>query len=861
MKDYRLSDDGNMSRYKPPSGAQPKASGLKYTSKKEDMNNLEEGVEFLPTMNAKKLEKSDPKRWMVVAAILVVCLIASLLVGFLVWHFKYRNAPVQKLYNGHLRFTGARFIDAFENSNSSEFADLAWSVKKMIIDIYKKNPDVGPFHKETVITSFSEGSIIAYYWSEFSVPKLQADTLDKAMVNIQASNQTLIQTSRNLRLQVDTIVAFSTNPDAIKASQDNRCKYALHAKEGLITSFTTPGFPNSHYPSNARCQWELRADVGSVISLTFTTMDMEPCSLGSDSVTVYDTLSPLEPHAMVKLCGSYSLSYNLTFVSSQNVMLVMLITNGEGRHPGFRAVFFQMPKMKSCGGTLRGTSGNFTTPYFPGHYPPRMNCTWNIEVPTDRNVKVRFHNFFLAEPGVSIDSCTKDYVEVNNVKHCGLKKMFVVSSNSNKVAVHFHSDLSFVDNGFFAEFLSYDSGDPCPGKFTCKTGRCIELKRRCDGWNDCTDASDELNCNCTEKQFRCNNGWCKPKFWLCDGVNDCGDMSDELHCQCPADNFKCSNGKCILKSQKCNGKDECGDGSDEGDCSSVVTVPCQEYTYKCRNNLCVSKKNPECDGVKDCNDNSDEENCNCGTRSFSKKSRIVGGLDAEAGEWPWQVSLHAGSEGHVCGASLISQKWLVSAAHCFNDVNVRYSDPKTWTAYMGLFSQQDRGNANVQKRGIKNIISHPNFNDFTYDYDIAVLELDNQVAFTKQVQPICLPDATHEFPAGKVIHVTGWGATVEKGVAAVILQKAEIRVINQTICESLLPGQLTPRMMCVGILEGGIDACQGDSGGPLTSIEPNGRMFLAGVVSWGVGCAQRNKPGAYTRVSQFRNWIREKTGV
>ncbi|XP_077161467.1 suppressor of tumorigenicity 14 protein [Paroedura picta] len=859
MKDYRLSGDGKMTPYHPPAGG----AGLKYSNKKEDMNGLEEGVEFLPTMNTEKLEKRDPKQYVKVAAIFVICLVAALVVGLLVWHFKYKNAPVQKLYNGHLRLTGSRFIDAYENSSSSEFAILAGKVKKMVIDIYKNNPDVGKFHKETVITSFSEGSIIAYYWSEFSVPKLQMDALDKAMTNIQASNQGEMLKSRNPDLKVDTIVAFSTNLDTIKASRDSRCKYALHAKEGVVTSFASPGFPNSPYPSNARCQWELRADADAVISLTFTTMDLEPCRSGGDSVVVYDSLSAVEPQVMVKLCGSYSLSYNLTFVSSQNVMLVMLITNSEGRNPGFRAEFFQMPKMRTCGGTLRGTAGNFSTPYFPGHYPPKMNCTWNIEVPSDKNVKVRFYNFFLAEPGVPLDSCTKDYVEVNNVKLCGTKnQVFVVSSHTNKIAVHFHSDLSFVDNGFLAEFVAYNSRDPCPGQFTCKTGRCIELKRRCDGWNDCPDGSDELNCNCTEKQFRCNNGWCKPKFWVCDGVNDCGDMSDELQCQCPDNNFKCSNGKCISESKKCDGKDDCGDGSDEGECSSVVTVPCQEYTYKCRNNLCVSKKNPECDGVQDCQDNSDEDNCDCGTRSFTKKSRIVGGTDAEAGEWPWQVSLHASNEGHACGASVISQKWLVTAAHCFQDKNLeRYSDPKRWTAFMGLLSQQDTGSPNVQKRGIKRAIQHPAFNDFIYDYDIAVAELDSPITFTKYVQPICLPDTSHDYPAGKVIHVTGWGATQEEGPGAVILQKAEIRVINQTVCRPLLTSPLTSRMICVGVLEGGVDACQGDSGGPLTSTEANNKMFLAGLVSWGEGCARRNKPGAYTRVPLFRNWIRETTGV
>lgn len=127
------------------------------------------------------------------------------------------------------------------------------------------------------------------------------------------------------------------------------------------------------------------------------------------------------------------------------------------------------------------------------------------------------------------------------------------------------------------------------------------------------------------------------------------------------------------------------------------------------------------------------------------------------------------------------------------------------------------------------------------------------------------------------------------GNVVLILQKGEIRVINQTTCEKLMPQQITARMMCVGYLSGGVDACQvragggawagvslgrfgggtqglpffpqGDSGGPLSSVEADGRIFQAGVVSWGDGCAQRDKPGVYTRLPVFRNWIKEQTGV
>ncbi|KFQ55457.1 Suppressor of tumorigenicity 14 protein, partial [Nestor notabilis] len=819
----------------------------------QDMNNLEEGVEFLPAMNSKKMEKRGPKCWVVLTGVVVGILLVSLVTGLLVWHFKYRNAAVRKVFNGHLRILNWDFLDAYENSSSPEFIMLAKKVKSTVEDIYRDHGDIGPYHKETVITAFSEGSVIAYYWSEFLVPKYREESLDRAMADKQSLVQKLNTRLRNPVLQVESVVAFPADPTIAYSSRDNICMFALHAKEGEITTFTTPGFPNSPYPNNALCYWTLRADANSIISLTFKTLELEPCTDDSDYIKVYNSLSPVEPHALVRLCGNYAPSYNLTFLSSQNVMLVTLVTNKEGRFPGFKAEFFQLPKMKVCGGVLRGERGTFTTPYYPAHYPPAMDCVWNIEVPSRKNVKVRFNMFFVLEPGIPVSSCTKDYVQINSTRYCGERSQFVVASTTGRIEVRFHSDQSYTDTGFSAEYLSYDSSDPCPGQFTCNTGRCIDRSMRCDGWLDCVDGSDERSCTCTDEQFRCQNGWCKPKFWVCDNVNDCGDNSDELQCSCAADSFKCSNGKCVPSARKCDGKDDCGDGSDEGTCGKGVqaTVSCKEYTYKCRSGHCISKQNPECDGEQDCEDNSDEDNCICGvSAAFQRAGTGTGAIGKGVVGLNWNRA-----------SSKVRSKEEVPSNHSMCPVTPRYSDPSLWTAYLGLTDQGDRSGANVQMRKIKRIISHPYFNDYTYDYDIAVMELQTPVTFSSVVQPICLPDATHNFPVGKDLWVTGWGATAEGGSGASVLQKAEIRIINQTVCNQLLTDQLTPRMMCVGILTGGVDACQGDSGGPLVSVEPSSRMFLAGVVSWGDGCAQRNKPGVYSRLTSLRDWIQQQTGL
>ncbi|NXN96832.1 TMPS9 protease, partial [Rhinopomastus cyanomelas] len=243
----------------------------------------------------------------------------------------------------------------------------------------------------------------------------------------------------------------------------------------------------------------------------------------------------------------------------------------------------------------------------------------------------------------------------------------------------------------------------------------------------------------------------------------------------------------------------------------------------------------------------------CGSRpAMQTASRIVGGSEASRGEFPWQVSLRENNE-HFCGAAILTEKWLVSAAHCFAE----FQDPAMWAAYTGTTSLRGSDGGAV-RMAIARIIPHPSYNSDTADYDVAVLELKRPVAFTKYIQPVCLPDAEHHFPASKKCLISGWGYLREDFlVKPEFLQKATVELLDQTLCSSLYSHVLTDRMMCAGYLEGKVDSCQGDSGGPLVCQDPSGRFFLAGIVSWGIGCAEARRPGVYTRVTKLRDWILE----
>ena len=244
----------------------------------------------------------------------------------------------------------------------------------------------------------------------------------------------------------------------------------------------------------------------------------------------------------------------------------------------------------------------------------------------------------------------------------------------------------------------------------------------------------------------------------------------------------------------------------------------------------------------------------------------MGGTEVDAlRQYPWQMSLSTGYMGiffqHRCGASLISEKWALSAAHCLQNLK----DEAELYVMGGFLDINEKDTAQITK--VEAHFSHEYFVPRLYEQDIAVLRLATPIVYTPSLLPVCLPKPSlsrqedYSQYLGQKATLTGWGRQWDDGPLSPQLEMVELPIISNNMCmgwyNSSGSRQFIPEntFLCAGFEEGGMDACNGDSGGPLVVKRADGRAELTGVVSWGIGCGKPGRPGVYTRVSQFVPWI------
>ncbi|MEN9229576.1 MAG: trypsin-like serine protease [Thermostichus sp. DG02_5_bins_236] len=256
-------------------------------------------------------------------------------------------------------------------------------------------------------------------------------------------------------------------------------------------------------------------------------------------------------------------------------------------------------------------------------------------------------------------------------------------------------------------------------------------------------------------------------------------------------------------------------------------------------------------------------------RSGRQLERIVGGSNAPAGAFPWMVALVLAGEpdpfqGQFCGGSLITPEWVITAAHCFfNGQGQQVVNPQNLDLLLGTNRLEVGAGQRIRAA---QIVVNPSYNPQLREpggNDIALVRLSQPVA--SPTLPLLQPNQTTLTAPGTSATILGWGATQprtadqEPSGFARDLQQATVPIVSNTECNVPYNGIILDSMLCAGFPQGGVDSCQADSGGPLVVPSGNG-LALAGITSFGIGCALPNFFGVYTRVSSFTGFVQSVIG-
>uniref|UniRef100_A0A8V0XNX7 Transmembrane serine protease 15 n=1 Tax=Gallus gallus TaxID=9031 RepID=A0A8V0XNX7_CHICK len=449
-----------------------------------------------------------------------------------------------------------------------------------------------------------------------------------------------------------------------------------------------------------------------------------------------------------------------------------------------------------CGGPVELWEPNstFSSENFPNNYPNQASCIWYLNVFDLENI----YDVVEVRDGRGQDSLLL-------AVYTGNDPLPDVFSTTNQMTVTLSTDKFSTSKGFLANFTTgYHLGKSCaPEEYQCQSGHCIPLDNLCDKVPQCEDGSDEAKC------MRLLNGSASTEGLVQVRIGKA------WHLACADDwNEKISDSVCQQLGLGNSNMSSTVSFTGEGPFASIAEVA--------NHSLIFTKK-------------------------------IVGGSDARREAWPWIVSLHFNSR-PVCGASLVNEEWLVTAAHC---VYGRQLQPSTWKAVLGLYDQSNMTDASTVVRNIDQIVINPHYNKVTKDSDIALMHLQYEVQYTDYIQPICLPEKNQQFLPGINCSIAGWGAIRYEGPTSNILQEAVVPLISNEKCQEWLPEySISKNMICAGYDMGGVDSCQGDSGGPLMSEDGN-QWVLVGVTSFGYECALAQRPGVYVRVAMFVDWIQK----
>jgi len=483
--------------------------------------------------------------------------------------------------------------------------------------------------------------------------------------------------------------------------------------------------------------------------------------------------------------------------------------------------------------SLAQKQGIETSENFPNNYPNSLDKNYTIEA--DDTFVIEFSSFDLEYH----PSCSFDWVKIVDgdgsvllPEKCGSEIPAPVTTNTNKAVVIFHSDGSETKQGF-------------------------KLK-----WNTATIASVKSGTE-TSENFPDNYPNSLDKRYTIEAddtfVIEFSSFDLEYHPSCSFDWVKIVDGDgSVLLPEKCG-----------SDIPAPVTTNTNKAVVFFHSDGSETKQGFK---LKWNTVASVQSDCICGEAKREihqemQTNRIFGGRETEVNEYPWMarvISSYQDNNGRIrrgsCGGSLISDSWVVTAAHCAR--SEKFGDAVRVEVELGQHNRQTNALITTYAKAFIHEQYNMPLNDF------ALLKLDDPVDFDKNplIRPICLPSSTDDDYAGSQAVLAGWGRTCETCEGSRVLLEANVTVLSRSQCQEKYDNTniyIHESMICTSTNDGNPQgSCKGDSGGPLMTSRPGKNSYtLIGAVSWSAGgnCSSVDFPGGMAEVAHFLDWITEKT--
>ncbi|XP_014616401.1 PREDICTED: serine protease nudel [Polistes canadensis] len=551
-------------------------------------------------------------------------------------------------------------------------------------------------------------------------------------------------------------------------------------------------------------------------------------------------------------------------------------------------------------------------------HPPNNIIPW-LSVPnsksslTESGKTLPYYCMYVPPPPSSQPQNIGDVSDLKNIGKSAVNKNKIEHQRSCPANTY----LCVPSNECFLNFTFCDGQVDCSDGSDEKYCNCtdrIMKDRLCDGYVDCPHGEDEMNCSeCPKDYFSCYNfeygnmlSRCIPIDKRCDGSKNCLNGKDEEDCNLLLPtytnnmnitlvsytegylhkNYKgtwypvvseemslaeeaCKNelklkniDKPELEIRNVNYNEYPGTFwiminnkvKIINSATSTIYVKCPPYScdatqdnqsylsgqYRTKNNVDIEQNKLSTNRTE-----SMEENTILG---------IIGGRTSAPEAWPYLIAMYKDGNFH-CGGVILNEYWILTAAHCLVQAK-HYYEIQAGILRRLSFSPM------TQNRIAKNIVIHPNYDPNLMKNDVGLVMLDTPLRFNRWVRPACLPEEKisgsiwNQAPSVDTMCVVlGWGALIEQGPDTDQLR--EVRVPILTNCSNTIYDNISE--ICAGYPTGGRDACQGDSGGPLLCMNPSVDLsyYVAGIVSHGEGCGRPGKPGIYTKVFYFLDWIKD----